>query len=265
MRSIKAILFSAAFGFILSFAFGLLSHSFFLIILVKALVFALVFAGASFLISILYSNFLSEDSSTDMNMESSSEPSVNQNVGSKVDLVISDEALPSDDDENRYSVNDTSRQMLNSSDLAGASQRQSAMSYTAAAEPVSETPPAAKKITPAESISEESSGNMGMQAMPEVSSSNDKKSSTQPAAGSNAAAAQSSGDDESLDTLPDMNSFVVDNNDENSESDVPEVDSSDDFSTTVVHSSSNKADAADIQDAAIMAKAISSILSSEDR
>ena len=71
MRSIKALIVSASFGFLLSFVFGLFSHAAILIILLRALITAAVFAGLGFGISFVSDKFLFEDSdSSDISVES---------------------------------------------------------------------------------------------------------------------------------------------------------------------------------------------------
>ena len=105
MRSIKALIVLASFGFLLSFVFGLFSHAAIIIILLRALITAAVFAGLGFGISFVSDKFLFEDSdSSDISVESV--PVSNPAVGSRVDLYVHDEELSPGDSENNYYVDD---------------------------------------------------------------------------------------------------------------------------------------------------------------
>ena len=58
MRKIKSVIYFSIFGFIISFIFGLFSHSSFFYIFSKALLFFVIFAVLGFIASFLFSKFL---------------------------------------------------------------------------------------------------------------------------------------------------------------------------------------------------------------
>ena len=273
MRSIKALIVSASFGFLLSFVFGLFSHAAILIILLRALITAAVFAGLGFLISFISDKFLFEDSdSSDIAVDSV--PASNPAVGNKVDLYVHDEELSPGDSENNYYVDDSSKQMLNVSDMKASSshvfnqpQVSSAGDAGAAsagsASPSNEEMPAMEAPAPGapEASVAQTSGTSSIPHQGGAASASETQTSSSPA---QAAPSQNSGSEE-LDTLPDMSSFVMENSSSSSSEeggDDSSVESDSHFATTVSHSSGSGD--AGIQDAAVMAKAISSVLSSED-
>ena len=69
MRNFKSILYFAIFGFLISFVFGLFSHSSFVSILIKAIIFLLIFAVLGFIISFVFSKFLDDESTNDLSGE----------------------------------------------------------------------------------------------------------------------------------------------------------------------------------------------------
>ena len=276
MRSIKALIVSAAFGFLLSFVFGLFSHAAILIVLIRALIIAAVFAGLGFGISLVSDKFLFDDSdSSDISVDST--PVSNPSVGSKVDLFVHDEELSPGDSENNYYVDDNSKQMLNASDMKSSKAPVFNQPQVSAAEDVAAPAAAAQAAAggmPA--IDADSAGDGGVSQAgreapsPSAASAEGEKVGDARAAeaGPSASpsqpdAAQTSGA-EGLDTLPDMSSFVMENSSSSSEEEANDssVESDSHFVTTVSHSSGSGD--AGIQDAAVMAKAISSVLSSED-
>ena len=119
MRNFKSILYFAIFGFLISFVFGLFSHSSFLVIFVKAIIFLLVFALLGFVISFVFSKFLDDDSTNELSGEDGTNSSVQENntKGKIVDLVIQDEELAPKQSENSFFVG-SNRQMLNESDYS---------------------------------------------------------------------------------------------------------------------------------------------------
>ena len=277
MRSIKALIVSASFGFLLSFVFGLFSHAAILIILLRALITAAVFAGLGFGISFVSDKFLFEDSdSSDISVESV--PVSNPAVGSRVDLYVHDEELSPGDSENNYYVDDNSKQMLNVSDMKTSSvpvfsQPQVSPAEDVSAPPASPESPAAGGMpameAPAASAPDFSQGAASGGAAPSQEATSQTPAagveggSAQAPAAAQSAPSQSSGS-EGLDTLPDMSSFVMETSSSSSEEDDNDssVESDSHFATTVSHSSGSSD--AGIQNAAVMAKAISSVLSSED-
>lgn len=268
MRSIKALIVSAAFGFVLSFVFGLFSHAAILIVLLRALIIALVFAGLGFALSLVSDKFLFDDSE---GSDIASEPVVSSNsaVGSQVDLYVHDEELSPGDSENNYYVDDNSRQMLNAADMHSArpvfSQPQVSPAEDVAAPPASSSEPAAANIEPLSEPAPKAAALAQENAQAASASVPASEMSSPAAAPASSQAASSQGaNDSGLDTLPDMSSFVMENSSSSSEEDDNDssVESDSHFATTVSHSSGSSD--AGIQDAAVMAKAISSVLSSED-
>ena len=295
MRSIKALIVSAAFGFLLSFVFGLFSHAVFWIILLRALISAAVFAGLGFGFFMLTQSFLFDDSE---NSEFSVEPAVSSSpVGNRVDLYVRDEELSPSDSENNYYVDDNSNQMLNSTDTKSSKALQvesEAKSFgSGKASPVTEpavkasletssgsggafvrsssansSSPADSSLSKAESAEDlirrenQKSASSSLPPKEEKALSSESSGS---GSSENSGNSGNSGASEELDTLPDMSSFVMENGSSSSGDDddiVSSVDSDSGFTTTVSSSSGSKD--AGVQDAAIMAKAISSVLSSEE-
>lgn len=267
MRSIKALIVSASFGFLLSFVFGLFSHAAILIVLLRALIIAAVFAGLGFLISLVSDKFLFEDSD---GADIASEPvaAASPVVGSQVDLYVHDEELSPGDSENNYFVDDNSKQMLNSSDVKSSSIPAFSQPKVSPAEPersVSTENNSETGAIPSESVSASSSASSQIaEANIQASESLAAESKASPEASQTPASSGQTVNDSGLDTLPDMSSFVMENTSSSSEEDNDDssVESDSHFATTVSHSSGSGD--AGIQDAAVMAKAISSVLSSEE-
>ena len=248
MRGLKVVVPFAACGFLLSFVAGLFSHSSFLSILLKALIFALVFGLLGFGISFLFKKFLSDGTGADFQSEytadSSAAPAGNSALGQNVDITIQDEELRPSESENHFVVGDN-HQMLNDSDVRNKG--------NAAQEPDSsqgfvplrnfetvQNLSGKEAVIPSEAIASE--------AAPEKSAPVNIETNIEGG----------------IDTLPDMENFVY--------SDASESGSNDDDSDAVTESefvssvSSNKKNdgPAEVQDAALMAKAISSVLSDEN-
>lgn len=127
MKNFKTVIIFSSFGFILSLIFGIFSNSKFVKIIGTALIFALVFAILGFLISFVFSKFLNEDNLDYVNAETNSTPSANTNVGNNVDIVIEDQELESSESPNKYDVGQTVS-MLNDSDVQN-KERQSLSTY----------------------------------------------------------------------------------------------------------------------------------------
>lgn len=91
MKDLKFISLFGAAGFIFSFFIGLISKSFFWIVLLRALLFFAVFFALACLLNYLYRHFvLSGTENKEDEVKSASKP------GSLVNIVISDEELPSE-------------------------------------------------------------------------------------------------------------------------------------------------------------------------
>ncbi|WP_027727447.1 hypothetical protein [Treponema sp. C6A8] len=269
MQGIKISLSFAAFGFVLSLLFGFTSHAAFFILLIRALIIALVFAGIGFGFYFVADKFLMDDTDS---MDVSDNVSVsNPQVGSKVDLYVHDEELDADENGNTYFVDDSSRQMLNNSDLrsTGSISRAAAFapSYAANEEKTS-LQESQNEVTSA--MAEANAGAAASAAKvqtaePAQAEERGGEAAERQAPSDNAGSAASSSNEESggLDTLPDMSSFVMENASSSEESRESAVESDSSYTTTV-STSHNDGSEYGVKDAEVMAKAISSVLSREE-
>lgn len=248
MRNIKFVAGFAICGFILSFVFGLFSHSGFLLILLKALICSVVFAGLGFGIDFLFTSFLLDENSNDISVDSAGTSRNSGNSGSDgnrgkvVDLVVQDEELGNGDSGNSFIVGNN-RQMLNPNDIKSESNSVSQEGGNSGFVPL-------RKFETVNNISGTESEN------PDIIKASDTI---------NSGNANSSGDGE-LDVLPDM-SYMASESQDNEGSVIDGGGSA--FSDSPVSSMSNSSSKADeivgkMKDTALIAKAISSVLSDED-
>ena len=250
MRSAKYIGLFAACGFILSFVSGLFSNSPILSVLLKALIFAVIFGLVGSGISFVYSKFLSDgsggDFQSDYTADSSPAPAASSALGQNVDITIQDEELRPSESENHFVVGDN-HQMLNESDVrsssnAGGEVQSSSQGFVPlrnfeTVRNISGT----EAVTPAEAVASE------------------------PAAEQRESAPEPAREEGGIDTLPDMENFVFSEGDESDSEDDDNSDTGSETEFVSSVSSSKKSDGpAEIQDAALMAKAISSVLSDEN-
>ena len=251
MRCTKFIGVFAACGFILSFFAGLFSHSSILSVLLKALITAVIFGLLGFGISFVFNKFLSDGNSGDFQSDNAadSSPVDNKNsaVGQHVDITIQDEELRPSESENHFVVGDN-HQLLNDSDVrsSGGSEQASTGFVPLRNFETVKNVSGTEAVIPSEAIAK---------ATPAAQTEN---------ANQNAVASFTNiGIDGGIDTLPDMDKFVFS---EGSGSDSEEIiDSGSDSDFVSSSSSRPKSDApAEVQDAALMAKAISSVLSDEN-
>ena len=252
MRGTKFIGVFAACGFILSFFAGLFSHSSILSVLLKALISAVVFGLLGFGISFIYNKFLSDGNQGDFQGDSAADSSPVDNkssaVGQHVDITIQDEELRPSESENHFVVGDN-HQMLNDSDVrssTGSEQSNAGFVPLRNFETVKNVS-GTEAVIPSEAI---------VKAEPAV----------QPAEAANqntVASFPEVGREGGIDTLPDMENFVFSEGGDSGSDEV--VDSGSDSEFVSSSSSRPKSDApAEVQDAALMAKAISSVLSDEN-
>lgn len=259
MRSAKFIGLFAACGFILSFVSGLFSHSSILSILIKALIFAVVFGLLGLGISFIFNKFLSDGSGSDFqsdySVDSSAAPQASA-LGQNVDITIQDEELKPSESENHFVVGDN-HQMLNDSDVKN-SGNSSAESQNSSegfvplrnfetvknfsgkeavipAEAVAVQQPAPQEAAPVETAEPVPSSNV------EVSNN----------------------EEGGIDTLPDMENFVFSESSGSGSGD-DDSDSGSESDFVSMGSSKKNNGPAEVQDAALMAKAISSVLSDEN-
>ena len=257
MRSAKYVGLFVACGFILSFVSGLFSHSSILSVLLKALIFAVVFGALGFGISFIFNKFLSDgsggDFQSDYTADSSDAPAGASALGQNVDITIQDEELKPSESENHFVVGDN-HQMLNDSDVRN--------SANAAAQ----APDSSQGFVPLRNF-ETVKNFSGKEAVipSEAVTSEAPAASSAPAVSSAPANANvETNAAGGIDTLPDMENFVFSNDsDSNSEDDDSDAVTESEFVSSV--SSHKKNDGpAEVQDAALMAKAISSVLSDEN-
>lgn len=240
MQKVKVISGCAAFGFILSFLFGLLSHSKFYIILIKALVFAVIFGIIGLLITFLFSKFLDDESSGEFGSNDDSASDSNAKKGAN--LVVVDQEFERGDGDNHFAVGDK-HQMLNDTDLDKGSNesKETIVSDNDKYVPI-------KKVETVDNIS-------GTEAVSSVTSTSNTGFTA-------AAPVRSSGDSaDGLDTLPDMGDFAYGTRQEVSVSRDDDSNTSFSTSSSISKSSDNTPE---IQDSALIAKAISSVLSNEE-
>ena len=250
--NIKFISISAGIGFVLSLFCGFFSHSSFIRILLVALLFAIVFAIIAILISFLYNKFLNLDNSdgdSGYTLALAGNAKGKSSAGSKADIVISELDLEPTGNHNHYDVGNN-RQMLNESDY------RSPQVIVEDSGPSGEFVPLRDKETVDNFSGTESvSGKGGSGGGAQFASMTDTGNAFSKAAGS------SSGLD-----LPDINNLNLSSGQSDDDSVTfgsdGEVlsDNTDFISSALKYTDDN---AGNIQDASLMAKAISSILSEE--
>ena len=260
MRSTKSVGLFAACGFILSFVAGLFSHSSILSVLIKALIFAIIFGLLGLGISFIFNKFLSDGSSgdfqSDYTSDSSSAPAAASAIGNNVDITIQDEELRPSESENHFVVGEN-HQMLNDSDVknsANGSKQDSSSSQGFVPLRNFET---VKNFSGTEAV---------IPAQAVASSNTAGSAESTPAAAESAPLSNfdSGASDGGIDTLPDMENFVFsESSDSGSGSDDSDVVTESEFNSSVGSSKKNDGPA-EVQDAALMAKAISSVLSDEN-
>lgn len=255
MRKVKASIAFAVCGFLISFVFGLFSHTAFGFVLLKALIFAVIFAVLGFCISFIYDKFLDDsagENSSDSSDLSSSAPKSEVQKGQIVDFTIRDEELPRGDSSNHFVVNDN-RQMLNNNDTM-----QKKEPSISSDDKVENTPPQDNGFVPLRNF--ETVTNLSSKEAVSPSDAQSPQTIIK-------AAPEDTNLESDIDVLPDMENLDFGN--KGSESSAGEDASTDsdtsDFTGSFSSSGSKKTlEDVGIQDAALMAKAISSALSNDD-
>ena len=255
MRSAKFIGLFAACGFILSFVAGLFSHSSILSVLLKALIFAVIFGALGSGITVVFSKFLSDGYSGEVQGEYSAEaatsPVSSSALGHNVDITIQDEELKPSESENHFVVGD-SHQMLNDSDVRSPD---SSSDYSGASQ----------GFVPLRNFEtvKNFSGTESVIPADAVASQNKTEEAAETVNAPAASFTEAGGGEGGIDTLPDMENLVFS---EGAASGSDDDDSDSETDSEFVSSvSSRKNDGpAEVQDAALMAKAISSVLSDEN-
>lgn len=256
MRGAKYIGLFAACGFVLSFVSGLFSHSSILSVLLKALIFAVVFGLVGFGISFVFEKFLSDGTGGEFQGEYSADSSpVAANtsaLGHNVDITIQDEELTPSGSENHFVVGDN-HQMLNESDVR--SQRNTETQANSSSQgfvplrnyETVKNFSGTEAVIPAEAVTTQAA---------QVEDTADQTQSL-----SSASIINTDNEAGELDTLPDMENFVFT---EGSNSDDDDSDTGTDSEFVSMGSHKKNDGPAEVQDAALMAKAISSVLSDEN-
>ena len=239
MEGLKLSCVFAGCGFLLSFIFGLFSRTSILSVLLKALLFGILFGVLGFCISFIFEKFLYDDSinefSTDISQGESgaSAMSASGSKGQIVDITIQDEELEKSESDNHFMVGDN-HQMLHDTDLSAKVKPES----------TTETQPGFVPLKNFETINNIS----GKEAVSPDSGSAEKSKAAETVM------------DGGIDTLPDMNNLVYEDN--------SSAGSNEEGLNTVFDSTtsiqSSKGEVPEIKDAALMAKAISSVLSDEN-
>lgn len=244
MRNFKSILCFAIFGFLISFVFGLFSHSSFVSILIKAIIFLLIFAVLGFIISFVFSKFLDDESTNDLSGEEglNSSSQENNTKGRVVDLVIQDEELSPKQSENSFFVG-SNRQMLNESDYSSNNKSTFEKNENSGFVPLRDVE-TSQNVSSVEAISSSSLNNGSVENITTLGASGETNS-------------------EGLDVLPEMSSLST--MDENSGYNSNDEDDNDNGFEPSYTSSNRKSDSfvGDMPDTGLIAKAISSVLSQE--
>ena len=245
MRNVKFISVFAACGFILSFVFGFFSHSSFVSILLKALIFGVIFVGLGLLISFVFNKFLVDSDSLDLSNEdgvelgSGGSNDSSNYVGQKVDVVVKEEELTPSDSDNHFIVGDN-HQMLKSTDINEDSVNNDFEGDDASS---------SSNYVPLRNA-ENSNNFSGVESVPPGETPSDSSE-------------DSSSMDENLDTLPDMENFVISsNNDSDGKEDESYSESG--FASSTNTFKHSDAPAPEMKDAGLYAQAISTILSGDD-
>lgn len=239
MKGFKIAGVFAACGFLLSFVSGFFSHTSFISILLKALIFCLIFGILGFLIEFVFSKFLIDENTGDFSASigSTNENSSNvKSTGQLVDITIEDEELERGGSENHFIVNEN-HQMLNDSDITKKADNTENNPGEVSNDQPGFVP--LKKFETVQNISSKEAVNPD--SVIYRSEESDVKK------------------DDGIDTLPDMNNFTTEDNGTSGS-----VDSETESEFVSSGSRKNSDEPAEIKDAALMAKAISSILSDEE-
>lgn len=247
MKGIKLLVISAASGFVLSFLFGLFSHTSIISILLKAILFAVIFGILGFLINLAVNKFLIDESQNssgfaDSDSAANEVSSVNEpKTGQMVDITIQDEELEKGESENHFVVGNA-HSMLKDSDVekSGLSEQTEKNRNQQEAEKKGFVPLTnfenLKNVSGKEAVSPES--------IPERSAS------------------KTNFDSESIDTLPDIGDLGFESETESENgSDDDEMENDSDYVPLGNKKSENSTE---VKDAALIAKAISSVLSGEN-
>ena len=289
MKNIKFIISFSAFGFVLSFVFGLFSRSGFGHIILFALIFAIVFAGIGFGLQFLFDKVLDINTNEPVPAAASENHSSSYTTGQKVDIVVEDQDIPEDMEDSQFFVG-TNHQMLNDSDFGNTPEKvsEAAVAVKAAQNFTENQMISNKKEADFVSSADQSVGDSvkskiasensssagfvpislgetpknfsGTEARPVNDTNNSSQSSVKSSVSSGSVSADSNPDE--LDVLPDLEDISFNTNKASSEANADE-DGDIVPSETVSSGSVDAATVTEGQDAAVMAKAISTLLAKD--
>ena len=247
MKGIKLLVISASSGFILSFLFGLFSHTSIISVLLKAVLFAVIFGILGFLINLAVNKFLIDDlqNSSDLTNSDSTENEVasgnESKTGQMVDITIQDEELEKGESDNHFVVGNA-HSMLKDSDIDK-----------------SELSDQTEKNK--NQMEAEKQGFVPLTNFENVKNVSEKEA-VSPESIPNNSASKMNFNSESIDTLPDIGDLAIESETESdNKSDDDEMENDSDYVPLGNKKSEN---AAEVKDAALIAKAISSVLSGEN-
>lgn len=265
----KNICISAGIGFVLSFIIGLISRVGVPFIFIRAFIFALVFAALCIGISFVYGKFLSENVRGVENSDLGT-PVQKSPVGNMINIVVDDSKLPDDDQAPKFSV-ENNRPSLGAEDLA--SKESSPVSRVQTSENE------AKYSAPQENtVTQNDFTAAGAENVLSSDKKNDPVPQSEKSSGftpvgldavtasapsqlpANEAHQEASGEDEeSLDSLPEINDLTLSGSGEKGE-----VISDSEFALGGGSSASSSAEKSNGQDTNVMAQAIRTILAQDN-
>lgn len=273
MIKIKPVVICASLALALSFFISLFSRNAFPLALLKAVIFAVVFGGLAVGIQVVYEKFLSDGEAP----VSESTETPQKVVGSKVDLVVSEEDLPNEENAPTFSLGST-RHVLTAADVGfkPASPQESASEQEAASVAASSSSDDVAKPSAEpgnESVSEARALEVAASSAQQVSAANSEAANVPASPAGNSAPHEppkSSGTKSSSvgDELPDLDSFpALDGGDSEDKQDAEEesVIEDSDFAEEDSPSPMRRTEfpdgtVADSKDASLMAEAIRTVL-----
>lgn len=272
MIKIKPIVFSACAAFVLSFVIAIASKSGFAASLLKAAVFGLLFGAIAVGVQFVYAKFLAEGTAL---VEAAEEPKV---MGSKVDLVVSEEDLPEDKEAPVFYVE--GKHVLSNEDVGiHKAAEPSAEAFSAAEQnDALETAEKVREQKAAENITQKAAEAASRPSAPQpedvpLEAEAPQKKEAQPAfapinlaSGGAAASSGSAGGNDELDDLPDIGEIGGGSSAEGQDEGV--IEDSEFAEEGMVHprrqTEFSDGKVADVKDAPVMAEAIRTILKTEE-
>lgn len=264
MKNIKFIIGFSIFGFLISFVSGFASNSTFLKMLLNAFIFLFVFAFLGAAIVFLWDKFLSTEFQNAEYVTSRNDNS-SKTAGQTVDITIQDEALQNDDNASQFFVG-SNHQMLTKEDVAEKAKNNNAASDSP--EKVDSWGADIKTVSVDKKQDASDENNSGFVPValaenPANISSSEAKSGLEYQNIDNSSKNNESSGSVELDVLPDLQE-LQNIQEMTSSKDVQEAPSVESTGFVVEDAKKAVSEAnADSKDAALMAKAISTLLSKE--